>query len=157
MHIGNEHVREARIQSLCSEFDALKMSYAESVDDFAAKFTTLVGRIRELGDPMEEKYVVKKLLRAVSKKYINVASSIGLFCDVNKMSKEEAIGSLKAHEELLKGQEEEGGEDKLLMMRGHGSPQGRGRGRGRGGGRKDKSEVECYNCHEFGQDRKSVV
>jgi hypothetical protein len=126
------------------------MSYAESVDDFAAKFTSLVGRIRELGDPMEEKYVVKKLLRVVSKKYINVASSIGLFCDVNKMSMEEAFGSLKAHEELLKGQEEEGGEERLLMTRGHGSPRGRGRGRGRDGGRKDKSEIECYNCHDLG-------
>jgi hypothetical protein len=105
MHVGAERVREARIQSLRSDFDALKMSNAESVDDFAAKFTTLVGRIRELGDPMEEKYVVKKQLRAVSKKYINIASSIGLFWDVNKMSMDEAIGSLKAHEELLKGQE----------------------------------------------------
>jgi hypothetical protein len=34
---------------------------------------------------------------------------------VNKMSMEEAFGSLKAHEELLKGQEEEGEEEKLLM------------------------------------------
>jgi hypothetical protein len=150
MYVGAERVREARIQSLRSDFDALKMSYAESVDDFAAKFTTLVGRIRELGDPMEEKYVVKKLLRAVSKKYINIASSIGLFCDVNKMSMEEVIGSLKAHEELLKGQEEDGGEEQLLMASGHGSTRGRGRGRGRGGGRRDKSEVECYHCHELG-------
>ena len=152
MHIGVKRVREARIQSLRSDFDGLKMSYAESVDEFAAKFTTLVGRIRELGDPMEEKYVVKKLLRAVSKKYIGVASSIGLFCDVNKMSMEEAIGSLKAHEELIKGQEEKGTEEKLLMTRGHDSSRGRGRGRGHGrdGGRRDKSEVQCYNCDDFG-------
>ncbi|KAF0893306.1 hypothetical protein E2562_023943 [Oryza meyeriana var. granulata] len=34
----------------------------QSVDDFTAKFTTLVGRICELGDAMDEKYVVKKLL-----------------------------------------------------------------------------------------------
>jgi hypothetical protein len=90
------------------------MYYAESVDDFAAKFTTLVGRgasvSGELGDPMEEMYVVKKLLRAVSKKCINVASSNGVFCDGNKMSMEEVIRSLKAHEELLKGQEEYRGE-----------------------------------------------
>ncbi|PNT62265.1 hypothetical protein BRADI_4g00713v3 [Brachypodium distachyon] len=36
MHVGVEHVREARIQSLRSEFDRLKMGDAESVDDFAA-------------------------------------------------------------------------------------------------------------------------
>jgi hypothetical protein len=140
MHVGAERVREARIQCLRLDFDGLKISYAESVDDSTAKFTTLVGHIRELGDPMEEKYVVKKLLRAVSKKYISVASSIGLFCDVNKMSMEEVIGSLKAHEEILKGQEEEQGEEQLLMTRGHGSS----------GGRRDKSEVQCNNCDEFG-------
>jgi hypothetical protein len=126
------------------------MSYAESVDDFAAKFTTLVGRIRELGDPMEEKYVVKKLLRVVSKKYINVASSIGMFCDMNKMSMEEAFGSVKAHEELLKGQEEESEEEKLVMAKGHGMSGGRCHGRGHAGGRRDNSQVQCYNCDEFG-------
>uniref|UniRef100_A0A453R0U4 DUF4219 domain-containing protein n=1 Tax=Aegilops tauschii subsp. strangulata TaxID=200361 RepID=A0A453R0U4_AEGTS len=65
MHVGVERVREARIQSLRLEFDSLKMGHAESVDDFAARFTTLVRRIRELGDAMEEKYIVKKLLRAL--------------------------------------------------------------------------------------------
>ncbi|PWZ53236.1 hypothetical protein Zm00014a_016125 [Zea mays] len=42
------------------------MNDAESMDDFAEKFMTLVAQIRELGDAMEEKYVVKKLLRSVS-------------------------------------------------------------------------------------------
>uniref|UniRef100_A0A452Y766 Uncharacterized protein n=1 Tax=Aegilops tauschii subsp. strangulata TaxID=200361 RepID=A0A452Y766_AEGTS len=149
MHVGVERVREARIQSLRLEFDGLKMGDAESVDDFAARFTTLVGRIRELGDAMEEKYVVKKLLRAVSNKFIHVASSIALFGDTNKMAMEEAIGSLKAHEKLVKGRETGREEEQLLMARGQDSSRGRGRGRGRarGGGRKHKSEVECYNCH----------
>lgn len=150
MHVGVERVREARIQSLRSEFDGLKMGDVESVDDFAARFTTLVGRIRELGDPMEEKYVVKKLLRAVSNKFIHVASSIALFGDTNKMAMEEAIGSLKAHEELIKGREAVHEEEQLLMARGNDSSRGRGRGRGRGGGRKDKSELQCYNCRDFG-------
>ncbi|KAK1626935.1 hypothetical protein QYE76_001250 [Lolium multiflorum] len=61
---------------------------------------------------------------------------------------EEAIRSLKAHEELLKGQEEEGAEERLLMTKGHGSPRRHGRGRGRDGGRRDKSQ--CYNCDELG-------
>ena len=102
MHVGVERVREARIQSLKSDFDNLKMSEAESVDEFAEKFMMIVGRIRELGDAMDENYVVKKLLRAVSTKFINIASSMVLFNNINKMTMEEAIGSLKAHEELLK-------------------------------------------------------
>ncbi|XP_039771831.1 uncharacterized protein LOC120639992 [Panicum virgatum] len=149
MHVDVERVREARIQSLKSDFDNLKMSEAESVDEFAEKFMMIVGHIRELGDAMDEKYVVKKLLRAVSTKFINIASSMVLFNDINKMTMEEAIGSLKAHEELLKGREVQT-EEQLLMARAQNSSQGRGRGRGGGEERKDKSKVKCYNCQDFG-------
>ena len=147
MHVGSERVREARIQSLRSDFDNLKMGDAESVDDFALKFTALVGRIRELGDAMDEKYVVKKLLRAVSTKFINVASSLMLFSDINKMAMEEAIGSLKAHEELLKGREVQREEQQLLMARARDSSGSRGHVRDE---QKDKSKVKCYNCQQFG-------
>ena len=74
MHVGVERVREARIQSLRSDFDNLKMSDAESMDDFVEKFMTLVGRIRELEDAMGDKYIVKKMVRAISNKFINVDS-----------------------------------------------------------------------------------
>ena len=97
MHVGVERVREARVQSLRADLDNLKMSDVESIDDFAGKFMTLVGRIRELGDAVEEKYTVKKLLRSVSTKFIHVASSMVLFGDINNMAMEETIGSLKAH------------------------------------------------------------
>lgn len=150
MHVGVERVREARVQSLRADLDSLKMSDAESMDDFAGKFMTLVGRIRELGDAVEEKYVVKKLLRSVSTKFINVASSIVLFGDINNMAMEEAIGSLKAHEEMLKGQEVRRSEEQLLMARGGDSARGRGRAQGSRDGPKDKSKVKCYNCQDYG-------
>ena len=149
MHVGVERVREARVQSLRADLDNLKMSDAESVDDFAGKFMTLVARIRELGDAVEEKYVVKKLLRSVSTKFINVASSMVLFGDINNMAMEEAIGSLKALEELLKGQEVRF-EEQLLMARGQDSVRGRVHAQGSREGRKDKSKVKCYNCQDYG-------
>lgn len=74
MYVGDEHVREARIQTLQFDFDKLKMIDSESVDDFVVKFTTLVRRIREFCDAMDEKYVMNKLW-AISTKFINVASS----------------------------------------------------------------------------------
>nr|CAB3494904.1 unnamed protein product [Digitaria exilis] len=148
MDVGVERLREARVQSLRADLDSLKMSDTESMDDFAGKFMTLVGRIRELGDAVEEKYVVKKLLRSVSTKFINVASSLVLFGDINNMAMEEAIGSLKAHEEMLKGQEFRS-EEKLLIARGD-SARGRGRAQGSPDGPKDKSKVKCSNCQDYG-------
>ncbi|KAF0898837.1 hypothetical protein E2562_011902 [Oryza meyeriana var. granulata] len=140
MHVGVKRVRKARVQSLRADLDNLKMSDAESVDDYTMKFMTLVGRIHELGDAVEEKYVVKKLLRSVSTKFINVVSAMMLFGDTNKMVMEEAIGSLKAHEELLKGQKERS-EEQLLMARGQDSMRGRSHAQGSCEGRKDKSKA----------------
>lgn len=52
---------------------------------------------------MEEVYVVKKLLTAVTPKFLQIASAIEQFGKVEELSVEEVVGSLKAHEERLKG------------------------------------------------------
>lgn len=149
----------------------------------------------DLGDTVDESYVVKKLLRAVPAKFLQIASTLEQFADLDEMTVEEVIGRLKAHEERMKrhGDTEE---RKLLLThqewternkkKGEGSSKsapkgnhggcsrGRGRGRGRGGpsggrggrGRggshqqkershngghsQDKSNIQCYNCQEFG-------
>ena len=101
---------------------------------------------------MDETYVVKKMLRTVSSKFIQIASTIEEFGDVNSKTIEEVIGTLKAHEERLRGHEQKS-EEKVLLIRtnsrniseGSSSRQfstreskftpGRGKGRGRGRGR----------------------
>ena len=60
-----------------------------------------------------------------------------LFGNNNNMAMEEIIGSLKAHEELLKGQEV-WSEEQLLVERGQDSMRGPGRGK-----RFDKSKTMC--------------
>ncbi|GJY00017.1 hypothetical protein Tco_0357035 [Tanacetum coccineum] len=113
--------------------------------------------IRALGDKIEETYVVKKLLRAVASKFLQIASTIEQFGDLDHMSVEEVVGRLKTHEERIKGHVE-ADEKKLLLThqewserkkkqseddlksgnknyRGSSSySRGRGRGRGRGNG-----------------------
>ena len=129
------------------------MGNAESVDDFAAKVMLLVGQVRGLGEKIEETQVVKRLLRAVSDKFVHIASAIEQFGDLKKMTLEEVIGSLEAHEERVKARGAQGArsEEQLLMIRGVESSRGRGRGRGRGGeARKDRSGDQCYHCQEYG-------
>lgn len=59
--------------------------------------------------------MVKKLLRAVPSKFLQIASAIEQFGNLEKMYVEEVVGSLKAHEERLRGQTESSGEHKLLL------------------------------------------
>ena len=65
MHVGEKRVKEAKVQTLKSEFEAIRMKDGEPIDDFAINLTTIVSGIHSLGDVVEEISVVKKFLRAV--------------------------------------------------------------------------------------------
>ncbi|KAL8104725.1 hypothetical protein AgCh_028796 [Apium graveolens] len=56
-----------------------------------------------LGETVEEGYVLKKLLRAVPARFLQITSAIEQFGKIEEMSLEEAVGSLKAHEERAQG------------------------------------------------------
>ncbi|XP_023765161.1 uncharacterized protein LOC111913672 [Lactuca sativa] len=194
MFVGVDRVKVARIQTLKAELEAMCMKETESIDDYIGKVVNIVSTLCTLGDKVEESHIVKKLLRVVSPKFLQIASTLEQFGDLETMSVEEVIRRLKAYEERMKGagdsddrklllthkewsersKRKQEGDPKQKSSRGgfRGSRGGRGRGRGRnGGGRggrgrsgsyhqkeggqiasgsRDKSEIQCYNCQEFG-------
>ncbi|XP_074327749.1 uncharacterized protein LOC141665661 [Apium graveolens] len=88
----------------------------ESLDDFCLKLSGLVSNIRALGEEMVESYVVKKVLRAMPMRFLQITSAIEQFGDLETMSVEELVGSLKAHDERLCGKNEStGGTGQLLL------------------------------------------
>lgn len=103
---GADRVKKARIQMLKSEFEALSMRENKQVDDFQLRMNGLVINIRALGEEMDEQYVVKKLLRAVPSRFIQITSTMKQFGNIETMSVEEAIRSLKAHEVCVRGKSE---------------------------------------------------
>lgn len=104
MSQGVEKVKAAKIQTLKSEFESLSMKDTEMLDDFCLKINGLVTNICALGEDMKEAYVVKKLLCAVPTKFLQIVSTMEQFGDLETMTVEEVIRSLKAHEERLNGQ-----------------------------------------------------
>lgn len=106
MCLGAEKVKKAKIQTLKSEFENLRMKETDAMDDFCMRLNVLVANIRALGETIEEAYVVKKLLCAVPSRFLQIASTIEQFGDLDAMTVEETVGSLKAHEERIRGQSE---------------------------------------------------
>lgn len=142
------------------------------LDDFYMKLNGLVTNIRALGEEMKESYVVKKLLRAVPVRFLQITSTMEQFSDLETMTVEEAMGSLKAHDERVKGKNESN-ESKLILTeeewRKRGSEEGKllftreewlkrnqkGGTDGQAAGIKvrgvqDKRRVRCFNCNVFG-------
>ncbi|KAL8107456.1 hypothetical protein AgCh_024022 [Apium graveolens] len=114
MCLGADRVKKARIQTLKAEFEFLNMKDSELIDDFCMKLNGLVTNIRALGETIDETYVVKKLLRSVPSRFLHITATIEQFGDLEKMTIEEAVGSLKAYEERLRGKTEVCGEQLLL-------------------------------------------
>ena len=101
MHVGVECVKEAKVQTLRSEFEAIPMKDGESIEDFAMKLTTIVSVIHSLGDVMEEISIVKKFLRAAPPRFMQIITSIEQFDDLKNMPVEEVVGHLKVHVERV--------------------------------------------------------
>lgn len=140
--LGDDRIKEARLQTLKSEFERLKMKDTETIDDFALRMTTIANGIRGLGEKFEEISAVKKILRAVPSKFLQIASAIEKFGDFKTMTMEEVTGRLKVHEERLRGyvQDDQDGEQLLLT---------RSEWRAREH-RRDKSKDKCFNCQDLG-------
>lgn len=102
MSQGADRAKAAKVQTLKAEFEALNMKDTELLDDFCMKLNGIVTNIRALGEDVKETYMVKKLLRAVPPKFLQIASTMEQFGKLETMTVEEAIGSLKAHEERIR-------------------------------------------------------
>ncbi|XP_076920628.1 uncharacterized protein LOC143581823 [Bidens hawaiensis] len=149
-HLGADLVQKARLQTLRGELDKLKMKENEI-----------------------DKIIVRKLLNSVPKKFLPIVASIEQHLEIDKIPFEEAVGRIIAFEERLKTQDEpeDDTERKLLMASNHPKNWRHGKGRGnrsqdkdqgrepfkeerrRGNasrGYKDKSDLKCYECNEYG-------
>ncbi|XP_066341258.1 uncharacterized protein [Miscanthus floridulus] len=97
--VGTERVKDARLQTLKAEFDALKMKEEETVDEFTRKLTVMSVKYGNLGRTMEDSAMVKKLFDTVPDRFIHVIAGIEQFYDLKTLVFDEAVGRLKAFKE----------------------------------------------------------
>ncbi|GJX68683.1 zinc finger, CCHC-type containing protein [Tanacetum coccineum] len=125
-HVGIERVKEARVQTLESEFESLKMGANEPLDVYAGKISEIVSQASSLGHTLDEKRQEDKTGELLFTKE-----------DAKeKHHKCEHCGCGNARQKDF----------------GRGQGRGRGSGRSQGDGRaqRDKSNVKCFKCNELG-------
>lgn len=176
-NLGAERVKEARLQTLMSEFERMKMRDSESIDTYAGKLSELASQSAALGHMIEEPKLVKKFLNSLPRsKFIQIIASLEQVLDLNNTGYEDIVGRLKVYEERILEEEGNGETQGNLLFsstdsreyqgssensRGRGRGRGQGRSnRGRGRGRfntqdqpkekKDRSNVVCFRCDKAG-------
>ena len=103
--MGVDHVVQSKIQSLRREFENLAMKKDEKLSDFSSRFTKIISELRDLGEQLEEKEAVAKLLRSIPVKYDSQTFSLEQFRNMRGLRVDEVIKSLRVHEQRLQERE----------------------------------------------------
>ena len=74
------------------------MKRDEKVSDFSSRFTKIIFELRDLGERLEEKEAVAKLLQSMSVKHDSLTFSLEQFGNMRGLSVDEVIGSLRVNE-----------------------------------------------------------
>lgn len=94
---GADRVKKAMVQTLNAEFESLIMKDTESLEDFCMKMNGLMKNMRVLGEEIDRSYVVQ------------ISSTIEQFGNLETMTIEETVGSIKVPEERMRGQSDNTG------------------------------------------------
>ena len=86
---------------MTKNYEHLKMEESETVDQFAARFVTLVNAIRGYGEKLDEIKNVRRFLRAAPARYMQIVTSIEQCLDLNTLTVEDLVGIFKAHDERI--------------------------------------------------------
>ncbi|XP_076934295.1 uncharacterized protein LOC143600479 [Bidens hawaiensis] len=104
-HLGAERVREARLQTLVAEFDALKMKDSEKIDDYANRISEISSNSATLGETFEHQKIVKNFLTSLPRLFVHIVASLEQILDLNTVEFEDVVGRLKAYEERTQDEE----------------------------------------------------
>jgi hypothetical protein len=171
LRLGDEKRRAVTAQTLCAEYETIKLCDGESIEDFALRFSGVVQRLAELRDPEPDEKAVKKYLCVIHLRYKQLVVTMEAFVDLSKFSIEEITGTLKSSDDtdeevtlsansstgklLLERSKQDGKRGELSSgeKRDHKNRRGRGGGgAGRGASRDPNkpSSTPCFKCHQVG-------
>ncbi|XP_076882641.1 uncharacterized protein LOC143531179 [Bidens hawaiensis] len=155
---GDSKVKTVKLQGLRREFEKLQMKEGEGIADFLSKVMKIVNQKRAYGEEVSNQLVVGKVLRSLPPLWGHVVTAIEESKDLSRLSFDQLMGSLQAHEGRVNRKVDQAEEEHAFQAkqddggygylgRGGSAIRSRGRGRGRGRGR---SHVQCYNCYRYG-------
>jgi gag-polypeptide of LTR copia-type len=95
---GTNRAKQVRLQTLRGELESMKMKESESVSDYITRVQTVVNQLIRNGEALTDARVVEKILRSLTGNFENVVCVIEESKDLAKLTVDELVGSLEAHE-----------------------------------------------------------
>nr|GEY57701.1 hypothetical protein [Tanacetum cinerariifolium] len=93
---------EARLQTLITELENLKMSDNDTINAYAAKLSCIASKSATLGEVVSEHKLVKKFLTSLPRRFVHIVAALEQVLDLKTTGFEDVVGRLKAYEERVK-------------------------------------------------------
>ncbi|KAK1644745.1 hypothetical protein QYE76_062550 [Lolium multiflorum] len=91
MRVGSERMREVKAGTLRTEYDNRRYRSGEGIESYIMRLSTIMTDLEVLGDPIDERNAVLKVLRTVPRPYKEMAQAIESLLDLNKYEEETSI------------------------------------------------------------------
>src|ERR1044072_321834 len=117
-HKGNSQVKETKALALIQKYEAFGMEEEESVETMFSRFQMLVAGLRVLDKGYSTADHVKKIIRSLPAKWRPMVTALKMAKDLNKISLEELISSLRSHEIGLQ-EDEPQRRNKFVALKSH--------------------------------------
>ena len=89
------------LQSLWGEFELLQMKSSESISDYHTRIMVIVNQMRRNGEAITDSRITEKLLRSLDPKFDFIVIAIEKSKEVDKLTVDELMSSLQAHEQKI--------------------------------------------------------
>ncbi|KAE8676583.1 rhodanese-like domain-containing protein 4A [Hibiscus syriacus] len=103
---GADRVKQLRLQTLRGELESMKME-SESVSDYIMRVQAVVNQLIRNDEALTDMRVMEKILRSLTDNFENVVCAIEESKDLTMLTVDELAGSIEAHEQHKKKNNEE--------------------------------------------------
>ena len=100
-HEGTNAVKVSKLQMLTSRFETIRMEDHEKFGEFHAKLMDIMNSSFNLGEPIPNSKVVRKILRSLPERFSAKVTTIEESKDVDSLKVDELVGSLQTFEITL--------------------------------------------------------
>jgi uncharacterized membrane protein YgcG len=98
---GADRIKKICLQSLRGEFELLQMKSSESISDYHTRIMVIVNQMRRNGEAIIDSRITEKILRSLDPKFDFVVVAIEESKEVDKLTVDELMSSLQAHEKKI--------------------------------------------------------
>ena len=91
-------MKQTKLQNLTTAFETIRMKDLETFDGFNTKLSKIVNSSFNLGEPIPQSKIVKKILRSLLEHFRPKVFSIDEHQDLNSLTVEELVDNLQTFE-----------------------------------------------------------